>query len=47
MNRECSLLGMNSTFFNNPHGLPDPQNVSTANNIVTLSNAFLQFKDLK
>lgn len=30
MNNSCQLLGMRSSYFGNPHGLPHPKSGSTA-----------------
>jgi len=37
MNKEAERMGMKSTRFANPHGLPDPNNYSTARDLATLS----------
>lgn len=37
MNREAVRLGMKGTSFDNSHGLPSPQNYSTANDLAILS----------
>lgn len=36
MTRKARQIGMRSTVFRNPHGLPDPQQVTTARDMVTL-----------
>jgi D-alanyl-D-alanine carboxypeptidase (penicillin-binding protein 5/6) len=38
MNREAERMGMKSTHFANPHGLPDPNNYSTARDLAILSS---------
>ena len=38
MNREAQRMGMKSTRFANPHGLPSPDNFSTANDLAILAN---------
>jgi len=42
MNRKAAELGMNSTHFNNPHGLPSPGHQTTARDLARL--AFVAFK---
>jgi serine-type D-Ala-D-Ala carboxypeptidase (penicillin-binding protein 5/6) len=37
MNREAERMGMKSTHFANPHGLPSPENYSTAQDLSTLA----------
>jgi serine-type D-Ala-D-Ala carboxypeptidase (penicillin-binding protein 5/6) len=37
MNREAERMGMKSTRFANPHGLPSPDNYSTAQDLATLA----------
>jgi D-alanyl-D-alanine carboxypeptidase (penicillin-binding protein 5/6) len=37
MNREAVRLGMKGTSYGNPHGLPSPQNYSTANDLALLA----------
>jgi D-alanyl-D-alanine carboxypeptidase (penicillin-binding protein 5/6) len=37
MNREAQRMGLKSTHFANPHGLPDPQNYSTARDLSVLA----------
>lgn len=39
MNAQAALLGMGGTHFDNPSGLPDPRNVSTAHDLARLSMA--------
>jgi D-alanyl-D-alanine carboxypeptidase len=39
MNRAARALGMNSTIFRNPHGLPDPGQFTTARDFVRLAQA--------
>lgn len=39
MNAQAALLGMSGTHFDNASGLPDPRNVSTARDLVTLGMA--------
>lgn len=41
MNRQARLLGMNATHFNNPHGLPDAGQVTTARDLGLLARALL------
>jgi D-alanyl-D-alanine carboxypeptidase (penicillin-binding protein 5/6) len=47
MNREAQRMGMKNTHFANPHGLPSPENYSTAQDLATLAsrviNDFPQF----
>lgn len=38
MNREAQRMGMKNTKFANPHGLPSPDNFSTAQDLATLAN---------
>jgi D-alanyl-D-alanine carboxypeptidase len=42
MNAKAKELGMTNTNFENPHGLPDPEQVTTARDMVTLSKAHLK-----
>ena len=42
MNREASQLGMTRTNFENPHGLPDPRQVTTARDLALLASAILK-----
>ncbi len=47
MNREAQRMGLKNTRFANPHGLPDPNNYSTARDLATLaSNLIADFPDL-
>ena len=39
MNREASQLGMTRTNFENPHGLPNPRQVTTARDLALLATA--------
>ena len=39
MNATAAGLGMNSTRFDNPNGLPDPQHISTARDLAVLARA--------
>lgn len=39
MNRKARELGMRRTVFNNPHGLPDPKQISTALDMAILARA--------
>lgn len=41
MNREVKRMGLNNTKFANPHGLPDPNNYSTARDLATLSSVLI------
>ncbi|MEO8839911.1 MAG: D-alanyl-D-alanine carboxypeptidase family protein [Herbaspirillum sp.] len=41
MNREAQRLGMKSTHFANSHGLPDPNNYSTAHDLALLASALV------
>ncbi|MDH3194924.1 MAG: D-alanyl-D-alanine carboxypeptidase [Hyphomicrobiales bacterium] len=41
MNQEASRLGMTRTNFENPHGLPDPRQVTTARDLALLASAIL------
>jgi D-alanyl-D-alanine carboxypeptidase (penicillin-binding protein 5/6) len=38
MNREAERMGMKATHFANPHGLPSPENYSTAQDLATLAS---------
>lgn len=42
MNATAKKLGMTGSHFVNPHGLPDPQHVTTARDIATLSRAIIR-----
>ncbi len=42
MNAKAKELGMTGTVFMNPHGLPNPDQVTTARDMVTLSQAHLK-----
>ena len=42
MNAQAALLGMSGTHFDNASGLPDPQNWSTARDLLTLGRALFQ-----
>lgn len=42
MNQQAKSLGMNKTTFCNPSGLPDPKQVTTAADMVTLGEALLR-----
>lgn len=47
MNREAQRMGLTSTRFANPHGLPDPNNYSTARDLATLATRLItDFPDL-
>ncbi len=47
MNREAQRMGLTSTRFANPHGLPDPNNYSTARDLATLATRLISdFPDL-
>jgi D-alanyl-D-alanine carboxypeptidase len=50
MNAEARRLGMNSTHYNNPNGLPDAGQVTTARDLAVLAHAiwteFPQYRDL-
>ena len=41
MNRQAGLLGMSETHFDNPHGLPDPEQRTTARDLAILARALL------
>ncbi|HWT30807.1 MAG TPA: D-alanyl-D-alanine carboxypeptidase family protein, partial [Propylenella sp.] len=41
MNREAQRLGMSRSHFVNPHGLPDPRQVTTARDMAVLARALL------
>jgi len=41
MNKKAKELGMKHTVFKNPHGLPEPGQVTTARDIMLLSRAYL------
>ncbi|MGX4643144.1 D-alanyl-D-alanine carboxypeptidase family protein [Massilia sp. SYSU DXS3249] len=42
MNREAQRLGLKNTRFANPHGLPSPDNFSTANDLARLAAAVIR-----
>src|SRR5471032_1716204 len=42
MNREAERMGLKSTHFANPHGLPSPENYSTAQDLATLARHEIQ-----
>ncbi|HSG93931.1 MAG TPA: D-alanyl-D-alanine carboxypeptidase family protein, partial [Afifellaceae bacterium] len=42
MNREANRLGMTRTKFKNPHGLPDPGQITTARDLALLASAILK-----
>jgi len=42
MNERAAQLGMTSTHFTNPHGLPDPAHYSTARDLLKLTQAVLK-----
>jgi D-alanyl-D-alanine carboxypeptidase (penicillin-binding protein 5/6) len=42
MNREAERLGMKSTRFANPHGLPSPDNFSTAHDLAILAQSVIR-----
>jgi D-alanyl-D-alanine carboxypeptidase len=42
MNATAKRLGMNATRFRNPHGLPDPEQVTTARDLAKLSTAVVR-----
>lgn len=47
MNETAERLGLKSTRFNSPHGLPDPQTYSTARDLATLTSRVIRdFPDL-
>jgi len=47
MNREAQRMGLKNTRFANPHGLPHPNNYSTARDLATLaSNLIAEFPEL-
>ncbi|MDE2428494.1 MAG: D-alanyl-D-alanine carboxypeptidase [Burkholderiales bacterium] len=41
MNREVERMGLKNTHFANPHGLPSPQNYSTAQDLSTLASRLI------
>ena len=41
MNREASRIGMTRTNFENPHGLPDPRQITTARDLALLASTIL------
>lgn len=43
MNEKAKSLGMNNTHFSNPHGLPDPENYSTAYDIALMSRELVKY----
>jgi D-alanyl-D-alanine carboxypeptidase (penicillin-binding protein 5/6) len=42
MNRKAEELGMTATRFRNPHGLPHPEQITTARDMATLAIAYLR-----
>jgi len=42
MNRQASRLGMTRTNFENPHGLPNPRQITTARDLALLASAILR-----
>ena len=42
MNLFCTKHGLNQTFFDSPHGLQNPENVSTAFDMAKLSTVAMQ-----
>ncbi|MCF6096709.1 D-alanyl-D-alanine carboxypeptidase [Thermovorax subterraneus] len=44
MNEKAKSLGMNNTHFTNPHGLPDPNNYSTAYDIAIMSRELVKYQ---
>jgi D-alanyl-D-alanine carboxypeptidase (penicillin-binding protein 5/6) len=38
MNKEAQRMGLTSTHFANPHGLPSPENYSTAQDLSQLAS---------
>jgi len=42
MNRQAAALGMRSSYFVNPHGLPDERQVTTARDLAVLARALLK-----
>lgn len=42
MNRKAQQLGMKSSYFDNPNGLPDPRQVSTARDLAILCRALVR-----
>ena len=42
MNREAQRMGLKNTRFANPHGLPSPDNFSTAQDLATLANRVIR-----
>lgn len=46
MNREVERMGLKDTHFTNPHGLPDPQNYSTAQDLALIAqHLVMEFPD--
>lgn len=43
MNEKAKSLGMNNTHFANPHGLPDPNNYTTAYDIALMSRELVKY----
>jgi D-alanyl-D-alanine carboxypeptidase (penicillin-binding protein 5/6) len=43
MNSTCNSIGMKSSFFGNPHGLPHPKSGSTAEDVAIVINEALRF----
>jgi D-alanyl-D-alanine carboxypeptidase (penicillin-binding protein 5/6) len=42
MNQQAARLGLKSTHFMNPHGLPDPEHYTTARDMATLARAIIR-----
>lgn len=42
MNATAQKIGMTSSYFTNPHGLPDPQQITTAYDMALLAKTYLQ-----
>lgn len=46
MNKYAAALGCNNSHFINPHGMPDPEQYTTANDLAIISNDFLKNESL-
>lgn len=46
MNKYAAALGCNNSHFINPHGMPDPEHYTTANDLAIISSEFLKNKSL-
>jgi serine-type D-Ala-D-Ala carboxypeptidase (penicillin-binding protein 5/6) len=46
MNETAAELGMTNTVFKNPHGLDDPEHLSTARDLITMGRAALDYPEV-